>query len=122
LVIIEASAEPENLSRSQPTPEGNQMRPWKFLFTKPGEGWEFATVVFSFSWGMATLVPLVFFWTVLIKGTPSDWEFLSWGLLLLGVNWAVASTFVLASFANLTRLVDRMRQLEESGAASRQPS
>jgi len=98
------------------------MRPWKLLFTKPSEGWEFATVVFSFSWGMVTLVPLFVFWTVAIKGSPSDWALLCWGLLWLCVNWAVATTFVLWSFANLTRLADRVRQLEESGAASRQPS
>jgi hypothetical protein len=35
------------------------MRPWQFLYTAPSEGWKFATSVFSFSWTMATLLPII---------------------------------------------------------------
>jgi len=90
------------------------MRPWQFLYTAPSEGWKFATSVFSFSWTMATLLPII-----LIRGEqPLE----HWILLWFLANWAIASTFIFGLFANLTRLADRVQKLEEAGAASRQPS
>jgi hypothetical protein len=90
------------------------MRPWQFLSAKPVEGWKLATAVFFFSWGTATLLPLF------LVRTPGAVE--HWALWWLSANWAVASCFVFATFTNLTRLADRVRQLEESGASARQSS
>jgi hypothetical protein len=93
------------------------MSPLQFFSVKPGKGWALAMFVFSLSWLTITLVPLFVLWTVAVKGKPSDWE-----LLWMVANWGVASCFVFAMFTNLTKLADRIRQLEESAAASRQAS
>jgi hypothetical protein len=90
------------------------MRTWQFLSTKPSEGWGYATSLFGVSWSTTTLIPLFFFWTP--KGEAI------WAQLCLLATWVVASCFVFAMFANLTRLADRVRQLEEAAGTNRQPS
>jgi hypothetical protein len=90
------------------------MRTWQFLSTKPSEGWGFATSLFGFSWSMTTLTPLFIFWTP--KGEAN------WAQLCLLATWIVSSCFVFGTFTNLTRLADRVRQLEETAGTSRQPS
>jgi hypothetical protein len=91
------------------------MRPWNFLSAKPSEGWKFATSAFYFSWMITTISPL---FIVRRPGEPLE----SWQLCWLLANWAIASTFVLATFTNVIRLSDRVRQLEEAGATGHQPS
>jgi hypothetical protein len=99
------------------------MRPWQILLAKPmSEGLMCAMLMFSFSWPMATLLS-IFVWAVGGLEHPIA--------LCFSTIWAITSTFVFAvftptlaflTFKNLTRLADHVRQLEESGAASRQPS
>jgi hypothetical protein len=99
------------------------MRPWKILLAKPmSEGLIVSMLMFSFSWPLATLLSF-FVWTVGGLEHPVAMCFSAIWAINSTLFFAVFTpTFAFATFKNLTRLADHVRQLEESSAASRQPS
>jgi hypothetical protein len=99
------------------------MRPTQTLLAKPmSEGLMCSMLLYSFSWPMATLLSF-FVWTIGGLEHPVAPCFTAiWAFTSTIVFAIFTPTFAFATFKNLTRLADHVRQLEESGAASRQPS
>lgn len=82
----------------------------KWLFTKPGTKWSAGMGIFFASWSMMTWFPFSLFWGQMHYRDEELHRTLLW---IFGISWFFASCFIFALYTNITRLSERVDELEQ---------
>jgi len=81
----------------------------KWLSTRPSSKWSAGMGIFFASWSTMTLFPFSLFWGQMQYRDEELHRSLLW---IFGISWFFASCFIFALYTNITKLSERVDELE----------